>query len=136
MSLLIVSVLTSWKISRLANSIAAKFAGDRIVFAMSVHCLIPGSQGVSKRRPSTSGGAVLLSKKSLSKIIAYSVTDIIHINSTVNRTAGEHKSDIVGLPVDSCGFKCSRRYRGSICRGTVCPTVKGWGSAADERAFC
>jgi hypothetical protein len=34
-------------------------------------------------------------------IIAYSATDIITINSTVNGTAGEYKTDIVGLPVDS-----------------------------------
>jgi len=31
------------------------------------------------------------------------VTDIIPIDSTVNGTAGEYKTDIVGLPVDSRG---------------------------------
>jgi hypothetical protein len=55
------------------------------------------------------------------QIIAYSVTDNFDINSTVNGSAGECNPDIVGLPLDSRGFKFSRRYR---CRVNVCPTVQ------------
>jgi hypothetical protein len=32
------------------------------------------------------------------KIIAYSVTDIIHIDSTVNGSDGEYNTDILRLP--------------------------------------
>jgi hypothetical protein len=43
--------------------------------------------------------AVILSKSPFS-IIAYSVTDIFAVNSTVDETAGEYKTDM-GLPAGS-----------------------------------